>query len=253
MEVVLKHNGKFLSGKESHSALLPAVRDTAFLPSPKAAVQHEFQLCQFGQWKMESQSIVGLLQFLEFWRVSHICCSSVLPLWLSAHGICLWQWKWKVKVLAAQSCLTLCDPMGCGLPGSSVHGILQARILEWVAIPFSRGTSQPRTQTLVSCIASGFFTAWDTKEAPVEFSKMMGKKALYVKDINPLLWLLLIFYSYSFTIILIMIYDRQNFSYVAKSKGYLLFFILCICKAEHEVLFIFPSIHFMVLFFTRNS
>ena len=49
MEVVLKHNGKFLSGKESHSALLPAVRDTAFLPSPKAAVQHEFQLCQFGQ------------------------------------------------------------------------------------------------------------------------------------------------------------------------------------------------------------
>ena len=45
-----------------------------------------------------------------------------------------------VKVLVTQSCLTLCDPMDCSLPGSSVHGILQARILEWVAIPFSRGS-----------------------------------------------------------------------------------------------------------------
>ena len=44
----------------------------------------------------------------------------------------------------AQSCLTLCDPMDCSPPGSSVHGILQARILEWVAISFSRGSSQPR-------------------------------------------------------------------------------------------------------------
>ena len=49
-----------------------------------------------------------------------------------------------------QSCPTLCDPVGCSLPGSSVHGILQARILEWAAIPFSRGSSRPRDQTLVS-------------------------------------------------------------------------------------------------------
>ena len=48
---------------------------------------------------------------------------------------------------------TLCDPMECSLPGSSVHGILQARILEWVAIPFSRGSSQPRDPTQFSCIA----------------------------------------------------------------------------------------------------
>jgi len=47
----------------------------------------------------------------------------------------------------AQSCLTLCDPMDCNLPGSSVHRILQTRILEWVAISFSRGFSQPRDQT----------------------------------------------------------------------------------------------------------
>ena len=50
----------------------------------------------------------------------------------------------KVKVLVAQLCLTLCDPMDCSPPSSSVHGILQARILEWVAIPFSRGSFQPR-------------------------------------------------------------------------------------------------------------
>ena len=58
-------------------------------------------------------------------------------------------------VLVTQSCPTLCDPMDCSLPGFSVHGILQARILEWIALPFSRGTSQPRDRTLV---AQGVFS-----------------------------------------------------------------------------------------------
>ena len=58
----------------------------------------------------------------------------------------------------AQSCPTLCNPMDCSLPGSSVHGILRARILEYAAIPFSRGFSQPRDQTQVSHITGGFFT-----------------------------------------------------------------------------------------------
>ena len=62
------------------------------------------------------------------------------------------------KVLVAQSCPTLCDPMDISSPGSSVHGILQAQILEWAAIPFSRGASQLRDQTQVSCITGGFFT-----------------------------------------------------------------------------------------------
>ena len=57
-----------------------------------------------------------------------------------------------------KSCPTLCDPMDCNLPGSSVHGIFQARILEWVAISFSRGSSQPRGRTWVSSIASRRFT-----------------------------------------------------------------------------------------------
>ena len=62
-----------------------------------------------------------------------------------------------VCVLVAQSCPTLCNFMDCNLPGSSVHEILQARILEWVAIPSSRGSSRPRDQTQVSCIAGTFF------------------------------------------------------------------------------------------------
>ena len=70
-------------------------------------------------------------------------------------------------MLVAQSCLTLFDPMDCSLLGSSVHGILQARILEWVAIPFSRGSSRSRYRTQVSCIAGRFFTIWATREAHV--------------------------------------------------------------------------------------
>ena len=54
---------------------------------------------------------------------------------------------------------------GCSLPGSSVHGILQAGILEWVAISFSRGSSQPRNWTQVSCITGRLFTVWATREA----------------------------------------------------------------------------------------
>ena len=111
----------------------------------------------------------------------------------------------KVKVKVAQLCPTLCNPMDCSLPGSSVHGILQARILvsvaipfcrgspkqglnrglqhcrwilyqlshqeslrilEWVACPFSRGSSWPRNRTRISCIAVRFFTSWATRKAP---------------------------------------------------------------------------------------
>ena len=57
-----------------------------------------------------------------------------------------------------QSCLTLYDLRDCSPPGSSIHGTLQARILEWAAISFSRGSFQPRNQTQVSCIAGRFFT-----------------------------------------------------------------------------------------------
>ena len=79
-----------------------------------------------------------------------------------------------VCVCVTQSCLTVYDPMDCSLPGSSVHGILQARILEWVVIPFSRRSSQPRDWTWFSRIAGRFFTVWATREA----SREVGNRSL---------------------------------------------------------------------------
>ena len=80
-------------------------------------------------------------------------------------------------IFCPQSCQTLCDPMDCSLPGSSLHGILQARVLEWVAISFSRGSSQPRDQTRVSLIPGRCFNLWATREAHILsylLSKRMG-------------------------------------------------------------------------------
>ena len=77
-----------------------------------------------------------------------------------------------------QPCLTLCDPMDCGLPG--VHGILQARTLEWVAISFSRESSWPRDQTRVSCIAGRCFTLWVTREGKGSNSWQKKKKKVRI-------------------------------------------------------------------------
>ena len=82
-----------------------------------------------------------------------------------------------------QSCPTLCDPMNCSPPGSSVHGILQARMLQWEAMPVSRGSSWPRDRTCVfcvSCIAAGFFYPWATREAQREHKQYKCKKKLQV-------------------------------------------------------------------------
>ena len=88
-----------------------------------------------------------------------------------------WQTATKVyHVLVTQACLTLCDSMDCRPPGSSVHGILQATILRWVASPFSRGSSWPRDRTWVSCIADRFFTVWATREAHVTHGNHRGAR-----------------------------------------------------------------------------
>ena len=90
-----------------------------------------------------------------FWNTSftfpspHICL----------HYSCAWKYPFLLLVsrscvcMCAQSCLTLCDPMDCSPPGCSVHGISQARILEWIAISYFRGPSQPRDWTLIFCIS----------------------------------------------------------------------------------------------------
>ena len=97
--------------------------------------------------------------FLKYWE---FCIDHDQVIFIP--GLQGWFNTWKlinvVKVKVAQSCLTLCNPMDY-----AVHGILQARILEWVASPFSRGSFQLRDGTQVSHIAGGFFTRWATREA----------------------------------------------------------------------------------------
>ena len=90
-----------------------------------------------------------------------------------------------MKKLVAQSCPTLCNPMDCSPPGSSDHGILQARILEWVAIPFSRESSQPRNWTRVLCIVGWFFSVWATREAQLSWnqaSKHLFRQQIYLES-----------------------------------------------------------------------
>ena len=77
----------------------------------------------------------------------------------------LWDFKGRNEVkVKTLSCVQLCKPIDCSLPGSSVHGIFQAIVLEWIAISFSRGSSQPRAQTRVSHIVDRPFTVWATRE-----------------------------------------------------------------------------------------
>ena len=88
---------------------------------------------------------------------------------ISANREALEHWSGLCRVVSCrevtQSCPTLCDPMDCSLPGSSLHGILQARVLEWVSISFSRESSQPKDQTWVSCIPGRCFNLWATRVA----------------------------------------------------------------------------------------
>ena len=115
-------------------------------------------------------SVIGMA-WCQGHSIFHICGSR-------QKGQCAFQdwsfWNVKSEMKVSQSCPTLWEPVDCSPPGSSVHGILQA-ILEWVAIPFSRGSSWPRDWTWVSWIASRFFTIWATKELNVEQTNQLGE------------------------------------------------------------------------------
>ena len=107
--------------------------------------------------------------FLIVWKnkfsglaINSATSPAVLPSWDTAVLFLLY---W-LCLKSLQSYLTLGDLMDGSPPGSSVQGILQTRITEWVAMPSTRGSSPPRFQTWVSCIAGRFFTIWATREAP---------------------------------------------------------------------------------------
>ena len=115
------------------------------------------------------------------WPASFISLNLKKKIWMIQGGIvcmCMCVCVCVCVHAHAQSCPTLCDPMDCSLPGSSLHGISQARILQWIAISSSRVSSWPRDQTCIifnSCTTSGFFTA----EPPWRDSKMLIKQTTW--------------------------------------------------------------------------
>ena len=112
---------------------------------------------------MDHSNIFTCFFFLSFLNILH----SIFILFFG-HVLChVWSYSLERKSDVAQSSPTICDPMDYSLPGSSLPGILQARVLEWVAISFSRGSSQP----LVSCIEGRFFTVWATREFIDQWNK----------------------------------------------------------------------------------
>ena len=103
--------------------------------------------------------LISLWYFLlTFYVLFHYILKTMQRLFITTVNTC------ESESEVAQSCPTFCDPMDCSLPGSSVHGIFQAIALEWIAISFSRGSSQPRDWTQVSCIVDRHFTIWATRE-----------------------------------------------------------------------------------------
>ena len=89
------------------------------------------------------------------------------------------------KVLVVQSCPTLYESVDCHAPGSSVHGILSARILELVSMPLSRGSAQTRGQTQISCTAGRFFTIWATREAHTIVQEASNVSRKWAQSLHP--------------------------------------------------------------------
>ena len=117
---------------------------------------------------LHSPSVPTTIQHRGNW------CSKFFPSYITFTNLrTSYKWNHMVCTILCLSCLPLCNPMDCSPWDSSVHGILQARILEWVAIPFSRGSSQPKNWTQVSCIAGRFFTVWANSVWFPSFSMMI--------------------------------------------------------------------------------
>ena len=109
--------------------------------------------------------LVALCLSCSMWALAPWPGIKPRPPALGAHSPSHWttRWWWRFSHSAVSDS---CDPMDCSLPGASVHGMLQARALEWVAISFSRGSSWPRNQTQISWIAGRLLTNWAISEVP---------------------------------------------------------------------------------------
>ena len=128
------------------------------------------------RWNQESEFWFFFHRYM--WLLNnYLRCKSPQKQWLLTRvgGVCVWEretererdrQRERERQRVSPSVVSNCwDPLVCSLPGSSIHGILQARILEWVGIPFSRGSSWPRDPTWITCIAGRFFTVWAPREA----------------------------------------------------------------------------------------
>ena len=118
-----------------------------------------------------------------------------------------------MKVKVAQSFPTLCDHIN-----STIHGILQTRIPEWVAIPFSRGSFQPRDWTQVSCIACGFFTHWATREAPNINTNRLVIRSLGLTYIHYYIYIYIYIHTHTHTHTHTHIYTHTQSSFYIEFK-----------------------------------
>ena len=130
--------------------------------------KHTFSLISWGLWHMGDYFPF----YSNGWSFLFVTVRSILLIVLNQYFISslhLWLFSLEKKseMLVLQSCLALCDCMDCSTTGPSVHGIFQARILEWVDILFSRRSSRHMDLTQVSCIVGGFFTIWATLLSPL--------------------------------------------------------------------------------------
>ena len=139
-----------------------------------------------------------------------------------------------------QPCLNLCVPMDCSLPGSSIHGIFQARIWEWVAISFSRRSSWPRDWTQVSCIEGICFTIWATRE----FDSLLNSKLLS----KVLIWDCTFFQMSLEKTLRNMKSDNSN-SYISytHTHTHTPYFLILICVKKKQVIFRLMFIQYYLL------
>ena len=164
--------------------------------SPRLCISNKLQVLlqvQRCNWSYKDEFSIHALESVILWNsylrdtscklltykkgtieITHFCCL----LW-RLNEIILWKFlvqhiRYSVNVIYSLSYVQLCDSMDCSLPGSSVCGISQARILEWVAISFSRGSSQPRDRTCMSCTSRQILYHWATREVPFNKHQLLA-------------------------------------------------------------------------------